>query len=697
MAQRRAGRRRSPSLALTLTTALLAASAGTVTTAVSAQALPTSPPAAASAAVSAAAPTATAAATLAKTPPMGFNDWNAFGCDVDEQLITQTADLFVSSGLKAAGYRYVNIDDCWQTKTRDAAGHLVPDPVKFPHGMSYVTDYIHSKGLEAGIYEDAGTQTCAGYPGSLGHETTDAQDFADWGFDYLKYDNCNNQSDGSLADYQARYTAMGDALKATGRPIVYSLCEWGVNDPASWAGDIGNLWRTTGDINDSWGSLKGIIEENAPLAYAAHPGAWNDPDMLEVGNGGMTDTEYKTHFSLWSVMAAPLLIGTDLREATPATMAIYLNQDVIAVDQDRLGVQGQVIAQRDGTKVFSKPLANGDRAVALYNSTDAARTVSTTTAQAGLPRSAGYTLKDLWSKRTTETAGTISASVPAHGTVLYRVKANPSWSTYAPATALSTSSANASSGTELALSAGSTAAMTTTVTNSGKDPLHALRVTASAPAGWTVTPTGSWTRATLGTNQSFAVDWKVTAPAGAALGSYTLPVTATYQWGARNRVATLTHDVTVQVVAQPPTGTVDLSSVAWVSSANGWGPVEKDTSNGEQAAGDGRPITIGGTVYAKGLGTHAPSDVVWYLGGHCSSLTTDVGLDDEVTGGDVVFQVLADDRSAADSGEMTSTSGAKTLTADLTGAMWLRLHVDDNGGMNFDHADWAGPKLTCSA
>jgi alpha-galactosidase len=321
---------------------------------------------------------------LVRTPPMGFNDWNAFGCNVDEQLIKQTADFFVSSGLKAAGYKYVNIDDCWLERTRSADGHLVPDPVKFPDGIKGTADYVHSLGLKLGIYEDAGTKTCAGYPGSLGHEQTDANDFAAWGVDYLKYDNCNNQSDGSLADYKARYTAMRDALANTGRPIAFSMCEWGVNNPATWAGDIGNLWRTTGDISDNWNSLKSIIAQNAPLAPYAHPGAFNDPDMLEVGNGGMTETEYRTHFALWSEMAAPLLIGTDLRKASAQTMSILTNPRLIAIDQDPLGIQGKVVANDAGTMVFSKPLANGDRAVALYNSNDSARSMHATAAQVGL-------------------------------------------------------------------------------------------------------------------------------------------------------------------------------------------------------------------------------------------------------------------------------------------------------------------------
>ncbi len=637
---------------------------------------------------------------LAKTPPMGFNDWNAFGCNVDEQLIKQTADYFVSSGLKDAGYEYVNIDDCWLEKSRSADGHLVPDPVKFPDGIKGTADYVHSLGLKLGIYEDAGAQTCAGYPGSLGHEQTDADDFAAWGVDYLKYDNCADHGDypDTKAGYIARYQAMGDALRNTGRDIVYSICEWGNNDPATWAGDVGNLWRTTGDINDSWGSLKSIIAQNAPLAPAAHPGAWNDPDMLEIGNGGMTDTEYKTHFSLWAEMAAPLLIGTDLRKATPETLAIYKNKDVIAVDQDRLGVQGQVIAQNDGTMVFSKPLANGDRAVALYNSNDAAATVSTTTAQTGLPKAGGYTATDLWSKQTVETGGTLSARVPAHGTVLLRVHANGKWANQAPLTTLSATSSAAYSGADAAVAAGGSTTVTTTVTDYGRDTLQDLRLSADAPAGWTLTPTTKATTRKLGSTKSFDVAWTLTAPADAQVGSYQVPVTATYTWGAKNKRATNTVALSVQVVPQPPSGTTALSDDTWVSATNGWGPVEKDMSNGETAAGDGQEISIRGAKYPKGLGTNATSDIVYYLGGHCSTLTSDVGIDDEEAnnGGSVIFQIYADDAKVADSGVLTNTSPVQSLTADVSGASWVRLHVDPNGATTYDHGDWAGPQLTCS-
>jgi alpha-galactosidase len=374
--------------------------------------------------------------TLTPTPPMGFNNWNAFGCDVNEALIKETADAFVSSGLKDAGYQYVNIDDCWSLKERGPDGRLVPDPVKFPNGIEGVADYVHGKGLKLGIYGDAGTKTCAGYPGSLGTEDLDAQTWADWGVDYLKYDNCHNQSDGSQQDYIRRYTAMREAIDKTGRPIVYSICEWGTSQPWLWAKGVGDLWRTTGDISDNWPSVRSIIRQNAPLARYAGRGHWNDPDMLEVGNGGMTATEYRTHMSMWAMMAAPLIIGTDLRNASAQTLAILGDRDIIAVDQDRLGVQASVVSDEDGVMVLDKPLAAGDRAIALYNSTDSPATVSVKASATGLRPGRAYRLRDLWTGDTLQVKSTISADVPAHGTVVYRVRPANNPETVPPAVAV---------------------------------------------------------------------------------------------------------------------------------------------------------------------------------------------------------------------------------------------------------------------
>jgi alpha-galactosidase len=357
---------------------------------------------------------------LALTPPMGWNDWNAYGCNVSETLVKQTADRIVSSGLAAAGYQYVNIDDCWMQHSRDASGNLQPDFAKFPDGISGTAAYVHGKGLKLGIYEDAGLQTCAGYPGSLGHETADARTFAAWGVDYLKYDNCYNNGSSTTQQYITRYSTMRDALAATGRPIVYSICEWGVNAPWTWAGNVGHLWRTTGDIGPSYSSMLSIFHQNVGLDAYAGPGHWNDPDMLEVGNG-MSDTEGRAHFSLWAQMAAPLLAGNNLVNASSATLSILGNKAVIAVDQDSLGKQGRMVSSSGGLDVLAKPLANGDVSVVLFNENSGTATISTTASAIGKTGASSYTLTDLWSGGTSSTTGTISASVPGHGVVMYRV------------------------------------------------------------------------------------------------------------------------------------------------------------------------------------------------------------------------------------------------------------------------------------
>jgi len=373
---------------------------------------------------------------LALTPPMGWNDWNAFGCNVSAQLVEQTAAAMVADGMKAAGYDYVNIDDCWAEPQRDASGNLVPNPAKFPDGIKPVADYVHSLGMKLGIYEDSGTHTCSssGFPGSLGHEYQDALTFAEWGVDYLKYDDCDIPASGqNVAATVQRYDTMRDALLAarakTGHAIVFSICEktdYGV--PNSTWPTVGNLWRTTGDIHDTFSSMLSNFTQNVQLASLARPGAWNDPDMLEVGNGGMSVTEEQSEFSLWAEMAAPLIAGTDLRSASAATLATYENRAVIAVDQDPLGEQGSAVQDANGLWVLTKPLANGDRAVVLFNSTGSAAPISTTAAQVGLAASPSYTLTDLWQGGTSDTTGTISGTVPAHGVLMYDVA--PSGASY---------------------------------------------------------------------------------------------------------------------------------------------------------------------------------------------------------------------------------------------------------------------------
>lgn len=287
------------------------------------------------------------AAGLAPTPPMGWNSWNHFHRDINEQLIMEEADAMVASGMKEAGYEYINLDDCWMALQRDGDGNLQADPKRFPHGMKDLADYIHKKGLKIGLYSSAGTKTCAGWPASLDHEVADAKMFAKWGIDYLKYDNCNNQERPAIE----RYTAMRKALNAAGHPIVFSICEWGGNDPWNWAPALGNLWRTTGDISDSWNSMVHILDQQVGLNTYAGKGHWNDPDMLEVGNGGMTNTEYEAHFSLWCILAAPLIAGNDLRHMSDETLDIMTNKEVIAVDQDPAGKEGYKLEDNGNREV----------------------------------------------------------------------------------------------------------------------------------------------------------------------------------------------------------------------------------------------------------------------------------------------------------------------------------------------------------
>lgn len=298
---------------------------------------------------------------LALTPPMGWNSWNKFACNVDENLIRQTADAMVSSGMKAAGYEYINIDDCWHGD-RDSLGFIHPNSKRFPSGMKALADYVHSKGLKLGIYSDAGSKTCAGKPGSRGYEFQDALMYAKWGVDYLKYDWCNTES----LKGEGAYKTIAAALKKAGRPMVLSICEWGTDRPWIWAPQVGELWRTTGDISNTIGSVMKILDMQKGLRQYAGPGHWNDPDMLEVGNG-MATNEDRAHFAMWCMIAAPLIAGNDLRSMSAQTAAILKNKEVIAVDQDAMGVQGYQYEVKDSVETWLKPLQGGDWAVCFLN------------------------------------------------------------------------------------------------------------------------------------------------------------------------------------------------------------------------------------------------------------------------------------------------------------------------------------------
>jgi alpha-galactosidase len=360
---------------------------------------------------------------LARTPPMGWNSWNLFACrGVNDTVVRGIADAMVSSGMKAAGYQYVNIDDCWEGP-RDANGNITSN-TKFPD-MKALADYVHSKGLKIGIYSSPGPKTCAGYEGSYGHEEQDAKTYAAWGFDYLKYDWCSAARIYKDEEMQAVYQKMGDALRKTGRPIVYSLCQYGRNEVWKWGAKVsGNLWRTTGDIRDTWDSMSRIGFRQFDISQYQKPGHWNDPDMLEIGNGGMTSDEYRTHMSLWSMLAAPLLAGNDLRSMSAETLEILTNKEVIAIDQDPDGKPVQRISEPDAMAVvLARPLHDRSFAVALFNRTEQPQTISINWSSIGL---AGKKLRarNLWKRADVNVSGqSYSATVPSHGVVLLKVKA----------------------------------------------------------------------------------------------------------------------------------------------------------------------------------------------------------------------------------------------------------------------------------
>jgi alpha-galactosidase len=363
---------------------------------------------------------------LARTPPMGWNSWNKFGCNVSEDLIKSVADAIATNGMKEAGYQYVVIDDCWQV-SRDAEGNIVPDAQRFPSGMKALGDYIHSKGLKFGIYSDAGTETCEHRPGSRGYEFQDARQYAAWGVDYLKYDWCSH----GTQDAESSYSIMRDALAKAGRPIVFSLCEWGSTKPWLWAKNVGNLWRSTGDIIDKWSGhekwggsgVVEIIDLMDGLESYGGPGHWNDPDMLEVGNSGLTLTEARAHFSMWCLLAAPLISGNDVRSMNQDISAILTNREAVAIDQDPLGRQGRKVRDDGDFEVWAKELSDGGRAVALLNRSGSEKQIAVQWTEIGYPSNLKAAVRDIWThKDEGKSAGAYQAVVPSHGVAFLRIK-----------------------------------------------------------------------------------------------------------------------------------------------------------------------------------------------------------------------------------------------------------------------------------
>jgi alpha-galactosidase len=635
------------------------------------------------------------AAQLSPTPPMGWNDWNRFGCGIDEAVVRQTAAAMVSSGLAADGYRYVNVDDCWEAAERNADGQLTADPAKFPSGIKALADYVHGLGLKFGIYTAAGDYTCQHRPGSGGHYATDAATFASWGVDYVKFDWCGAHGDPEQLADQFRA-----ALDATGRPIVLSVSRHG--EGWTWQTHPAQLWRTSADIEDDWNTMLRNAEEEVGLAGAAGPGHWNDPDMLEVGNGRMSADEYRAHFSLWALLAAPLISGTDLRTASAQTLSILGNREVIAVDQDPAGIEGDRILSDGDREVWVRPLADGSRAVVLFNRGVTARRISTTAHAVGLPAAARYAVRDLWAHDTHTSTGAITAFVPPHGAAMVRV--GPAGTS--PGSALTTLSAAPG-----LLPGGRATRVRVTLETAGTTPLTQVRLGLTGPAGWTIEPTGPASGAAAADRPASAA-FLVTPPAGDPAGqsAATLTAHASYLDAASQRRVTTSADDGVVVPPAAPSGDIALSDHPRLESDNGWYlPLKVDHSFGDDFCGDctGGTLTLHGRTFGTGLGTYASSQVSYYLGAACSSFDVTVGVDDEVAGmtwprpqnpvGTATFAIYGDGRPLLRTGTLSVGDEPVHRLLDVRGVRELKLIDTSARDGNFlDHADWAGMQVRCS-
>ncbi|MGW0800391.1 NPCBM/NEW2 domain-containing protein [Streptomyces sp. NPDC001089] len=652
---------------------------------------------------------------LGQTPYMGWNTYYALGGDPTESEIRSVADFLVSSGLRDSGYQYVWIDGNWAAPTpRSAAGDLVPNPDQFPNGLKPLVDYIHSKGLKAGIYTDAGPYIpgkCG--LGSHGYYQRDANQFAAWKFDAVKVDYlCGIAAD---LDPKTVYTEFAKALRnnSSGRPMLFNLCnpvtspDWG-NYPEtqqstyswSYAPAIAQSWRTYTDVGFVGEiKFKDVLrnyDANARHPEAAGPGHFNDPDYLGP-ELGMSDEEFRTQMTLWSVAAAPLVIGSDVRKLSKTSLGILEDRDVLAINQDSAGVQAVRVGPAGTTETWVKRLADGDRAVMLLNRGDTPATLTTTAKSVGL--SGGrFTLKNAWTNQVTESGGTISAAVPAHGAALLRVgratgKPGVPHVVAGLPQVTKVGSDPVTAGVAPIAAGGDQARVEVTVRNDGTKPVYAPRVDLAAPAGWTVRAAGDAPKV-LTPNRSASLAFTVTLPATAAPGSADLTATTSYEVAGKGR---LRQQTTAALVVAPaaPNGDVVLSHHDWISATSGWMSPTVDRS-----VGGWTPISMLGQEYPTGIGVASPSTIRYYLGDRCTRLTTTVGIDDAVRnvgpeGGTSTFQVIGDGRVLYDSGVL-GRDDVRQADIDLTGVRVLDLVVGDagDGGYN-DRANWAGLNASC--
>lgn len=503
---------------------------------------------------------------LAETPPMGWNSWNQVRCyGLTEDVVKAAADAMSTKAMKDAGYEYVVVDDCFQGG-RDADGKIFSHPTRFPSGMKALGDYIHSLGLKFGIYGSPGTRTCAqiwdAYPisglGSLGHEQLDADTWAEWGVDYVKYDWCDAQDDG--VEKVAGFTTMRDAIAKTGRPMVYAISEYGEDEPWTWGSDVSNMWRTTHDIAPTWASVSGIIDAQADLYPHAGPGAWNDPDMLQVGNGSLTLSENQAHVGMWAMLAAPLMVGTDLQKIDPAVLDILTNEIIVGIDQDPLGKQARRLSNQDGAQVWARQLSDGRFAVALYNTSSAPKAIATTVQSIG--GSGAYTLTSAWQgKAIANTAGSISATVASHGAEILLL--TPGSTPGIPTLLGVEGSAE--------VARGGSSELQVKVANPGTEPIVGAELTLDAPDGFTV-PTGPVALPSIPAGSSVSVAVPVSAASTVLVG--TVNATATVSHGSSSSAGP------VQIKVPIP-DEVYVSDMSWLSVSNGYGPLERDRAVGE--------------------------------------------------------------------------------------------------------------------
>ena len=534
---------------------------------------------------------------LALTPPMGFNSWYQYRCTISESVVLATARAMVSSGMAKDGYKYVNIDDCWEATTRAADGQLQADPTRFPHGIAWLAGQLHAMGLKLGIYESVGTTTCEGYPGSLGHYQQDADTFASWGVDFVKFDYCGSL-DGT--DVTTDYEQMSQALLASGRPMVYSeeltIAAGDANSSnadylpyVATSSQISNMWRVTPDSYPNFdGTVFGHFTEDLPLASYAHPGAWNDLDMLATGGSEFqwTVPEEETQMSIWSELASPLLVSSDLADMSASTKMVLTNKAVIAVDQDPLGQQGQLIAQDGPVYTVAKPLAGGDVAVLFVNTSDDPVQASTTAQAAGLAQAGAYSVRNLWTSSDQETAGTITASVPAAGSVMYRVSPlRGGAANYAPATHVSV--------TVPAAGPGQTVTVPATFTNHGRQAITDVSLSLKVPSGWKVSRAPVTGRAVPGGGQ-LSGSWQVTVPRGTQASYYTVTAVARYRSGTRADTQSSQGNLEVgNALAGYTTDEFGVSQY-YPPYASQLTPLYRDVqSDGSSTLLPGSPITVG--------------------------------------------------------------------------------------------------------